>query len=550
MMDRSNGSFETRARYFADLMVGWPSVTGTVDEALFSQRLEAELSTWPVFRDRPGDLRRAPAPGKHDRASVLALVRGEGPRTVILVGHFDTVSIDDYGDLAALAGEPEALRAALISKLEASGANSLALDDLGSGRFRPGRGMLDMKSGIAAGLAVLEQFAASRQRAGNLLLIACPDEEENSSGMRSVAGMLPKFLADNGLDARLAINLDAICDNEDGAQGRVVSMGCIGKLLLSALIVGKEAHACYPLNGVNAAYLAAELVAEMEYAPELGELSGGNLASPPTVLGLKDLKPAYNVTIPARVWAFWNVLLHRRKAADIIAIATRVAGRAMRTAAARMADRATRMGGGAVPAMDWESIPVLTYADLVKKAQNRSENFAVDFAALATDLASRHDLDLPSRSRDLVDFTWSRSGLGGPAILLCIGSMPYPAIVWPANLSDIETAIDAAVAATSAAHGDGIVKQPFFPAIADMSFMGPIDESDLRAVAANAPLWGSSIVWPQSGDATAGIPVINAGPWGRDYHHWLERTHETYTFRVLPDLIDAIARRVLKSRPS
>ena len=48
--------------------------------------------------------------------------------------------------------------------------------------------------------------------------------------------------------------------------------------------------------------------------------------------------------------------------------------------------------------------------------------------------------------------------------------------------------------------------------------------------------------------ADAGLPrfpAVNVGPWGRDYHHWLERTHDGYTFRVLPDLVDAITRRIL-----
>lgn len=539
-----NDSFEGRARYFAELMVGWPSVTGTADEALFASRLMEELTGWSTFLHRPADLVRVPAEGVHDRASVLALVRGEGPQTVVLVGHFDTVSINDYGDLASLAGQPEPLRKALIAKLVASGADPLALDDLASGRFLPGRGMLDMKSGLAAGIAVLERFAAQPERVGNLLLIACPDEEENSSGMRSVAEILPTFLADNGLDARLTINLDATCDNDDGATGRIVAMGCIGKLLLSALVVGKEAHACYPLDGVNAAYLAAELVAEMEYAPDLGEITDRSLASPPTVLGLKDLKPAYDVTIPSRVWAFWNVLMHERKTPDVIVTFGKIASSAMRRAGERMQDRASRMGGP-MPSTAWQEIPVLSYQALRERATAASDLFEPEFSALGARLAACHDLDLPTRSRELVDFVWKRSGVEGPVIVLCIGSMPYPAIVWPERASGTKAAIDAAVEEVSAAHGETIAKHPFFPAIADMSFVAPVDRDELTAIAANTPLWGSSIVLPERGAWSLGVPAINVGPWGRDYHRWLERTHEVYTFRTLPDLVAAIARNVL-----
>ena len=68
----------------------------------------------------------------------------------------------------------------------------------GAGRFHersflPGRGLLDMKSGIAAGIAVVEAFAADPARRGNLLFAATPDEEDRSVGMRAAAELLLFF---------------------------------------------------------------------------------------------------------------------------------------------------------------------------------------------------------------------------------------------------------------------------------------------------------------------------------------------------------------------
>ncbi|MBA3326577.1 MAG: M20/M25/M40 family metallo-hydrolase [Rhodobacteraceae bacterium] len=541
------GRLSERARFFAELLVGWPSVTNTPDEARFAFRLRDELAAWPTFRDAPADLVTVPAPGRHDRASLLALVRGQGPRTVLLVGHFDTVSVGDYADLAPLAGQPEPLRAALIERLTAEGGDPLALEDLASGRFLPGRGMLDMKSGLAAGLATLEASAGRERRAGNLLLIACPDEEETSAGMRSVAAMLPGFLAERGLDARLAINLDAINDTGDGSAGQVVAMGCIGKLLVSALVVGKEAHACYPLEGVNAAYLAAELVAEMEHAPELGEISDGQLVSPPTVLGARDLKAQYDVTLPARTWCFWNVLLHRRRPAEVLAAMTEIAGRALDRAAARMAERAARAGGPA-PAAAWHTIPVLAYSALAAEAEARSPGFRDALSAFAADLGRRGDLDLPGRSRELTDFVWRCSGRSGPAVVFCFGATPYPAIAWRED-AGLLAAIKTAIAAVTASGGTKVALQPFFPAIADMSFIGPTDAADLADIVLETPLWGPDMAWFDDG-APWGLPVINVGPWGRDYHHRLERTYVIYTFDVLPRLVAAIAQAVLDASPA
>jgi arginine utilization protein RocB len=84
----------------------------------------------------------------------------------------------------------------------------------------------------------------------------------------------------------------------------------------------------------------------------------------------------------------------------------------------------------------------------------------------------------------------------------------------------------------------------YFPGISDMSFLGQVDAAGLPVVAANMPAWGHGLVWPE-GPASAGLPTVNAGPWGRDYHTPLERLHTGYAFEVLPDLVLEIAREVL-----
>ena len=66
----------------------------------------------------------------------------------------------------------------------------------------------------------------------------------------------------------------------------------------------------------------------------------------------------------------------------------------------------------------------------------------------------------------------------------------------------------------------------------------------MPTIARNTPAWGAGLHWPE-GRAFAGIPAINAGPWGRDYHTVLERLHTPYAFTVLPDLIGEIVTRVL-----
>jgi arginine utilization protein RocB len=216
-MRDANGDFQAFARRWAMALTSQPSVTGSTDEAGFGSWLADALRKDPAFAGAsvwtfpvlPGDARHC----------VAMLLRGQGAQTVILTGHFDTVTFDDYDDLSALATRPadlaDALRARLTLNAETS-AEKRARADLASGEFLPGRGLLDMKSGLAAGLAVAAAFAAEADRSGNLLFIAVPDEEANSAGARCAARQLPAIASRHGLDFIGAVNLDAIADDGDG----------------------------------------------------------------------------------------------------------------------------------------------------------------------------------------------------------------------------------------------------------------------------------------------------------------------------------------------
>jgi arginine utilization protein RocB len=397
----------------------------------------------------------------------------------------------------------------MVARLRRSGESPLALADLESGEFLPGRGLLDMKAGLAAGIAAMEAYRGE----ANLLFLAVADEEERSAGARAAVTLLPSVAAEHGLDIALVINLDAISDQGDGASGRVVALGSIGKQLVTAFVTGKEAHACYPQDGANAAYLGAELLTEFELAPELGETSGSEIAAPPTALHAKDLKSGYNVTTPAQCWLYWNTLQHRRPAADVLDISLMLARRAMA--------RASRKIG--------RDIPVMSYAELAARVPQ------AEMAQIAEQVAVLTDLDLPERAKRMTAAVWKASGLSGPAVVMGFGAIPYPAV----SLSD--AGLEDVIVKAAAAHG--LASLRYFPGISDMSFLGEAS-GDLSACAANTPIWGTSFVMPDS----AAYPCINIGPWGRDYHHWLERLHAPYAFDTLPRVLLSVIDAVMNHR--
>jgi arginine utilization protein RocB len=499
--------------------------------------------------DRPDAVWTLPVPGgRPGLACVCALLRGRGSRTVVLTGHFDTVHVENYGALKPLACQPEALKPALLATLRAEAVTASehrAQGDLDGPDFLPGRGLLDMKAGLAAALAVIEAAAQEPVREGNLLFLAVPDEEVNSAGARAAAPALPDLAARLDLELVGAINLDALTDDGNGAEGRAIALGTIGKLLPSALIVGRAVHASNAYHGINAGALAGALAAEIEWAPELLERTGGEVTAATTLLGMKDSKRAYDVTTPERVWMFWNLMTQRRTPAESLAILERIAARA----AAGLTERLRTRLAEALPAEAGTPGPVevLTFAALRREVETRVGGANTLLDTLARDVAAR-GLDLPEQCRVITERAWELSGRSGPAVVLGFASLPY----LPTSLGSdpaarrLARAAKEAAAAISARHRTSIRLIDYFPGISDMSFLGQADESTVPVIAANTPAWDAGIPWPR-GPALGGLPIINAGPWGRDYHTRLERLHAPYAFEVLPDLIAEIARRVLRS---
>jgi len=86
----------------------------------------------------------------------------------------------------------------------------------------------------------------------------------------------------------------------------------------------------------------------------------------------------------------------------------------------------------------------------------------------------------------------------------------------------------------------------FYPGISDMSFLGSREEAaNLAVLAANTPPWAARIAFDYSAIAALDLPVVNIGPWGRDYHQRLERVQMPYSFGVLPELVWRVVQDLL-----
>jgi len=524
-----------RTKNLSLTMTRWPSVTGSPDEADFSGRLHALLAETPYFQRHPGQLFTVDSHGEPLTRSVVALVRGTGRKTVVLAGHFDTVSIANYGTLAPLACDPEPLTRALLEELRGrprNGAEEKALRDFESGDFIAGRGLLDMKSGLAAGIAAMERFAGLDAPDGNILFVATPDEENRSRGMRSLRDALPGIARRFDLDIVAGINLDASSCERDGEEGRAVYLGSIGKFAPFAFVIGRPTHAGYPFNGTSAHRIGAEIVRAMDTVPELSDEAFGERSPPPVCLEARDIRDGYDVTTPDRVWLSFNWLTHRRSARDMLAEFRAIVAGALQAALETQDAHQARYRGRA--AAKTEGL-VLTYADLIARLTARGG--AAALARLdALDRSLSGSTDPLKVSREIVSAAATEAGIEGPAVIVGFGSLHYPLVhLERSDAGGMKARLRRVMDAAAERHGTSIKFKQIFAGISDMSFFGHRpDAGETGLIAANTP---SAAFTDDAPEGLLSFPTVNIGPWGRDYHQKWERVHAPYTFGVLPDLV-------------
>ncbi|MDR2175590.1 MAG: M20/M25/M40 family metallo-hydrolase, partial [Synergistaceae bacterium] len=195
-----------------------PSITGSDGgEEACARFIRDRLARLEYFKKNEGDLKfiaAEPPSASHGNASlgrhaIAALLRAARPvkETIVLLGHFDVVDVEGCGPLRPCAFDP-------LEYTRRTGELNLSEDarkDLESGRWLFGRGVADMKAGLALVICLLEDYASRRMKQDfakqdcerqdfNVLLLAVPDEEGDSVGMRGVISHLAELKEKEGLD--------------------------------------------------------------------------------------------------------------------------------------------------------------------------------------------------------------------------------------------------------------------------------------------------------------------------------------------------------------
>jgi arginine utilization protein RocB len=539
---------------FTKQLVNIESIVNTDGEKVIAHSLYTLISSFPYFTNHSSNIMISQTLGDdYERYNVMAFVKGtkgKSNRTVILMGHMDTVGVDDFNQLKEHACFPDEL----MEALQREDLPPSAKDHLNSGDWLFGRGVLDMKSGVASHLYLLKYYSEHPEELdGNIVFLAECDEEDSSHGVLSALKIFKNWKEDHGFDYVAAINADFVSPRYVGDENRYIYKGTVGKLLPSFFITGAETHVGSCFEGLDPNFIAAELTKQINYNPELCNEAFGETTVPPVSLKQTDLKPSYTVQTALSAYVYYNFFIHSWSPKDVLTKLKEQAFIAFQNALSSYDERYQQysaISGEPYMSLQWEP-RVMTYEEMEQLLiQENGDIFLMQMSQFKEILVLDASLDTRMYAARVVEEAWKWMKDKNPAIILFYSSLYSPRIELTGKtnteLALIE-ALDDAVEEMQPHYPNPIVTRNFFPYISDMSFVAlSDDEEGITAVSKNNPGWGTKHYVDYQDIRDLNVPVINIGPYGIDAHKKLERMEMTYSLEVVPNLTNTVIQKLLK----
>ena len=533
-------------------LVATPGITGTEMENRSTEAVIESFNEMQYFQQNPRYLQVFPVKGDiFNRKVVTALVKGSGSsnKTVVMIGHTDVVDVQNYGKNSELAFKPELL----MKELDPDSLDQEAKKDFLSGEWVFGRGVMDMRCGVAAAMALIEAAShCSEELNGNLLFVAVPDEENNSVGMISATDNLIELAREYDLDYRACIDGEPFFPRHPGDDQKYVYEGTLGKFVLMAYCTGKGTHGGDPLAGLNANLIISELTRRIELNMDLADAFEGEVFYPPTNLKQADTKEVYDITTPESAYAYYNFLTANQSPAVFFNKVRHLAREALKTAFEKQRSAAKKyieISGKEGLYQNW--VPkVLSYSELVSEARkSRDQSFNTHMETCREKWRKQPELDQRILALEIVREVNSLCADQGPKIILFYVPSYYPHVK---PFQDTEKGQRAAEVIREVCEyakiefNEKISVEKFFPGLCDLSFVSLQNAEDVTGeIAPNMPNWGFTFSLPVANMKKLGLPVMNIGPFGKDAHKNSERLHKDFSFRVYPALLAYAIDRLL-----
>lgn len=529
------------------------SVVETLGEIDSANKVHEIFSEMNYYKENPNDLRFINVPNDlWKRKSVMAILRGKkgnSKKTVIMIGHTDTVGVSDYGNLKDYANRPYELT-------EMFKEVSLPDDvkkDLESGDYLFGRGLFDMKTGDAIIMAIMEEISKNiNEFEGNLIFCAVCDEEGNSGGMLSCIPELVRIKEEEQLDYLALLDTDYMTSEYEGDENKYVYVGTVGKLMPSFYIVGKETHVGEAFKGVDPNNISSEILKKINLNVDFCDKVEGEVSLPPVSLKQRDLKPEYSVQTAKTATLFFNYATHSSTPDEVLIKMKNAANEAFKNVIDSLNNQYKRYTE--LTNREYKKLPfeprVLTYTQLYEnvikelgqKAKNHMEKFEQEM--LKDNSIDQRDFSL--KMVEELHRLWSDKD---PVVIVYFTPPYYPHIYIEGKNkkeTDLLDAVRDAVDDTKTKYN--IVYKKFFPYISDLSYgSAPQDVEIINALKNNMPGFGSKYNLPLEDMQKLDLPVLDIGSFGKDAHKFTERIEKEYSFEVAPMLVYKTINNLLKN---
>ncbi len=523
-------------------------ISGTAEEKIMADKVYSLLENLSYFKqEKPENLKlHKIETDPLGRTFVSALLEGRGNNTVVLLNHFDVVDVEDYGALSETAFKPREL----TKKLAGMDLPAEARQDLESQEWIFGRGVMDMKAGLALQIALLEEL--SRDPAsleGNILFLSVPGEENSSEGMLAAVPFLNYMEQQRGLNYTGLVNCEPLKENEAGEFE--ISTGTAGKLLPLFYCFGKETHGMVPFQGLNSALLFAQLETVLELNSELSDSYQGVYSMPPTNLKTKDLRRVYNVTTPQVTAGYFNVFSLEQTPGEVLSKLRSLSRQAFQRSIDIYNSRLEefcQLSGQELEGVDWQP-NIYSYQELYNSVlEEHGEEINRHLDSFISDL-KEEVMDQREFTLRLIDELHNYCPDRTPKIVIAFAPPYYPKFRnrgESAKEKFMLKVVDRIKQQAQEKYGEKLWVNNCW-GINDLSYCGLQDSQDIvENLRPNMPAMGEVYHFPVEDLQKLNLPALIIGPWGKDSHKFTERLHLPFFTEKAPHLLRYTVKELLK----
>lgn len=487
------------------------------------------------------------------RSVCYAILRGKGEDTVVFVHHYDIVSVEDFKLLKEFAFSPKELKNELMKIKDTL--NKDVQKDLEENTFLFGRGVCDMKGGGSIQMALMKRYSEINNFDGNIILIAVPDEENLSAGMRSAVKLLDELKIEHKLNYKLMINSEPH-QRKDFTKG-IFSEGSVGKIMPFIYVRGVLAHAGKVFEGLNPLNILSSIVKKTELNMDLSDVVGNEVAPPPTWLYLRDGKEQYDVSMPLSIKGCLSFLTLNQNPQSVLNKIKEICVESFDEVLESMNDNynkftvATNQPQNKLP---WKT-KVVNFSELYNEAKNSygtkfERNYKNKLVVLKLKI-NNNEISIIDSNFELVEFIFEYIDDISPRVVYGLIPPYYPNVtnLYFDNLElSIKNISKTLNDFTEKEFNQTYTLEYFYTGISDLSYSSIMSsEGILEALESSMPLFGKLYNIPVDEIARISMPCINIGPWGKDFHKLTERVSVEDLYERTPKIISKAISIVFRS---